>query len=185
MSLLCLFLGGALVLSVLQQVQSKYINSFAGPFIVVAHTIEPCPSDGSVVLMLRPSHFYPARPFDRQTLTGQMWSKHNLTDNLLAHVDMAVRSNNQWKDNAFVFKFPNSGCSVLRDHLPDMWRIMGHVVVKNESVSWTFPHFPVMPYGRYKFRVVTRFMNKAAAIPLSCLTVDCEIIPKPTVEPKQ
>ncbi|XP_034238659.1 uncharacterized protein LOC117643713 isoform X2 [Thrips palmi] len=186
-SLFCL-LGEALMLSFVHQAGSNTINSFAGPFIAFGHTFEPCPSDGSAMASIRASHFNPVKPFDRQMLTGYMSANFNISDNLL------------WKENAFVFSFPNSGCSALRDQLPDMYRIVakhtgasmdkkapcvipgGYFDLKNESVSWTFPNFPVMPYGRYMFRVTARHMkNRAAAVPCFCLAVDCEVIPKPTV----
>ncbi|XP_034240132.1 uncharacterized protein LOC117644630 [Thrips palmi] len=202
MSLIFLLVG-VLLLNGVDQVRSKAIHTFAGPFIAFAHTIDPCPSDGIAEVFIRPSHFNPIRPFEKQTLQGYMRSSYNVSDDLLAHVDMAIRSNNQWKDNAFVFNFPNSGCTALREHLPDMYRIVakytgapldkkkpciipgGYFDFKNETISWTFPHFPVMPYGRYKFRISARHMSvvKTTTVPHFCVYADCEIIPKPTVDP--
>ncbi|XP_034256781.1 uncharacterized protein LOC117654311 [Thrips palmi] len=148
-------------------------------------------------MSVRPSHFNPSRPFDRQTLTGYFKPKVNVTNNNWARVDLAVRSNNQWKDNAFVLNFRNSACSTMREHVPDFFRIVakhsgattdtkapcvipaGHFAFKNESVAWTFPSFPVMPYGRYKFRATGGF-SKSTAHPSFCVAVDCEVIPKPS-----
>ena len=36
---------------------------------------------------------------------------------------MAQRSNNEWKENALVFNFPNVGCTALREHIPDLFRV--------------------------------------------------------------
>lgn len=33
------------------------------------------------------------------------------------------RSNNQWKENAFVFNLP-AACSAIREHIPDLFRVM-------------------------------------------------------------
>lgn len=41
-----------------------------------------------------------------------------------AHVDMALRNNNQWKEHALVLKFPHSACSAFRTNMPDFFRII-------------------------------------------------------------
>ncbi|XP_034247045.1 uncharacterized protein LOC117648586 [Thrips palmi] len=202
MSLLSLLVG-VLLLNGVGQVTSKAIHSFAGPYIAFVHTVFPCPSLRLAEVSVRASHFNPLKPFDKQTVQGYARSSYNVTDNFLTKVTMAVRSNNQWKENAFVFTFPNSGCTAIRDHLPDLFRVIakhsgasmnkkdpclipgGSYKFKNESVSWTAPHFPVMPYGRYKFHMAAYFMNltKAEAEPRFCVSCDCEIVPKPIADP--
>ncbi|XP_034238092.1 uncharacterized protein LOC117643358 [Thrips palmi] len=146
--------------------------------------------------LIRASHFNPARPYDLQTISGNLTFKEDMRDNYWSRVDLAVRSNNQWKENAFVFNFPKLGCTAIREHAPDFFRVVakysgaptdkaipcvipaGVYVVKNESVSWTFPNFPVIPYGRYRFRVTSR-SSSTSRTPVLCLEVDCEAIPKP------
>ncbi|XP_034238324.1 uncharacterized protein LOC117643504 [Thrips palmi] len=179
----------------LGNVRSKNINNFAGPYIAFGHKFDPCPSDGTIEVLIRASHFNPARPYDLQTISGNLSSKEDMKDNYWSRVEMAVRSNNQWKDNAFIFNFPRLGCTAIREQVPDLFRIIakhsgaptdkaapcvipaGVYVLKNESVSWTFPNFPVIPYGRYRFRVTSRSITSRTT--LLCLEVDCEAIPKP------
>lgn len=36
---------------------------------------------------------------------------------------MDLRSNNQWKQNAFIFNFPDKACHNLRFHIPDLFRV--------------------------------------------------------------
>ncbi|XP_034232191.1 uncharacterized protein LOC117640074 isoform X1 [Thrips palmi] len=173
-------------------VLSKRINSFAGPYIAFAHSWESCPSDKTLELLFRPSHFSRSRPYDLQTISGNISFKGEITDNILTDADLAIWSNNQWKENAFIFRIPRSGCSVVRDDIPDFFRILtkyngarrdpcvvpaAHSVLKNEPVNWTFPHFPIMPYGRYRFQFRARKTREGPAI--LCVSVDCEVIPKP------
>ncbi|XP_034231875.1 uncharacterized protein LOC117639920 isoform X2 [Thrips palmi] len=198
-SLLLPIVVWSVLLLPLDHVQSKAIKTFAGPYIAFGHTFDVCPSENLHVLNIRASHFNPFRPFELQVLVGNATFREDMMDNFWSQVHMAVRSNNQWKENAFVFNFPNVGCSAIRDHVPDLYRMLakqsgasmdktvpcrlpaGVWPFKNEPVNWSFPNFPIMPYGRYKFRVSARSnSNKDLRSLSACLEVDCEVIPRPS-----
>ncbi|XP_034244362.1 uncharacterized protein LOC117647001 isoform X2 [Thrips palmi] len=106
------------------KVESKRLNTFAGPFIAYGHSFSPCESDGGAVIHIRATHFNPLRPYDLQLLTGNFTIKENIGDDSWSLVDMAVRSNNEWKENAFVFNFPKMGCSGMREQFPNFYRII-------------------------------------------------------------
>lgn len=40
------------------------------------------------------------------------------------HATLAVRSNNEWKENAFVFNLPGGACSIVREHIPSFFSIV-------------------------------------------------------------
>ncbi|XP_034253668.1 uncharacterized protein LOC117652687 [Thrips palmi] len=172
---------------------SKTINTFAGPYISYTTRFDPCPSDGTFAINLRPSHFHPARPFERQTVSGNFTILSPFDETYWLRVDMAGRSNNQWKENAFIFNFPRGACSTLRDHLPDFFAMIaqgnptknvscpleasGTHEVKNEPTSWVFPKFKTMPYGRFKFTL--RVGDDTNRAPRFCTAVDMTNIPRP------
>ncbi|XP_034256769.1 uncharacterized protein LOC117654304 [Thrips palmi] len=182
----------------LSLVQSKTIQSFAGPYIAFSHLYNPCPSQETFLIQAKISHFNPSRPYDLQTVFANMSLKEDFSDGYWASATMAVRSNNQWKENAIVFNFPRKGCSVIREHFPDMYRFFAeatgtpvadktapcvfrkgnYVMTEPRPVNATFPSFPVLPYGRYKYRGTLR-RTSTSPVPLACLEMDCEIIPKP------
>ncbi|XP_034246777.1 uncharacterized protein LOC117648375 [Thrips palmi] len=198
MSLFRLLLVGTLVptLNLVNQARSKSINTFAGPYIAIIHKLDSCPSDGTLQLNTRVSHFNPSRPYDLPIFTGNATLKEDLRDNYWSRADLAVRSNNQWKENAFIFNFPKQGCTAIREQVPDFFRVLaklsgastdkgtpcvvpaGVYLLKNEMVNLTFPNFPVIPYARYRFKV-TASHSRNFDTPLLCLAVDCEAIPKP------
>ncbi|XP_034248649.1 uncharacterized protein LOC117649738 [Thrips palmi] len=60
----------------------KPLNTFAGPFIAYAHRFDTCPSDGTFVYNVRVSHFNPAKPFERQTVTGNASMKEDMNDSM-------------------------------------------------------------------------------------------------------
>ncbi|XP_034248324.1 uncharacterized protein LOC117649548 [Thrips palmi] len=137
-------------------VQSKQINTFAGPYI--AYGVQPicCPSENEQ-FSLRLSHFNPQRPYDPQMISGYLTFKEDFGDGYMTSVAIDKRSNNQWKENFFLMKFSNMGCSAMRNQIPDLYRIFvettgapkskkvpcviraGHYIWKNESVNWNFP----------------------------------------------
>ncbi|XP_034243926.1 uncharacterized protein LOC117646808 [Thrips palmi] len=171
----------------------KTINTYAGPYIAYATRFDPCPSDGTFAINLRPSHFHPAKPFERQTVSGNFTILTPFDDSYWVRGQMAVRSNNQWKENAFVFNYPTGACRVLRDHIPDFFTMVARGIhatngpcrleasgtneVDKVPISWDFPKFKIMPYGRYKFTI--RFGDVTST--RFCTEVDCTIIPKPTI----
>lgn len=61
-------------------------------------------------------------------------------------VVLDVRSNNQWKENAFVFSIPGA-CSASREHIPDMFRVA--FGVRHRTGKCTVP--PVSAQGKTYF----------------------------------
>ena len=55
--------------------------------------------------------------------------------------------------------------------------LKGYYEVKDEPIPWLFPKFPVLPYGKYRFRL--RAGHAPGAPAGACLVVDVNIIPKP------
>lgn len=46
----------------------------------------------------------------------------------------------------------------------------------NETIGWEYPHFKVMPYGRYL--VMVKFGSSTSRNARMCFEVDSEIVPK-------
>ncbi|XP_034240133.1 uncharacterized protein LOC117644631 [Thrips palmi] len=158
------------------------------------NTYTSCPSDGSAVVHLRASHFRPARPYDLQVITSNLSLTRDVEDNFWLYLDLAVRNNNEWKENAFIVKFANIGCTTIRDQAPGIYGIIakstGAPTDKNKRcfipkgqydvngpVNWTLPNFPIMPYGRYRIHLRARGDPNSPV--RYCAIVDCEAIPKP------
>ncbi|XP_034245818.1 uncharacterized protein LOC117647935 [Thrips palmi] len=178
-------------------VRCKNINTYAGPFIAYVHSATMCPSDRTISHFVRFSHFNPVRPFDLQKMWGNVTFNLNFTDNFWSRIDWALRANNQWKENFYIMDFPKTGCSALRDHIPDLFRTLaklsgaptdkrtacvipaGFYEFINEPVSWLLPPLTVLPYGRYRVRMKSRTDSDSRATSRLCLEVDCEFVPKP------
>ncbi|XP_034241720.1 uncharacterized protein LOC117645547 [Thrips palmi] len=166
------FLWALMILAPQHSVEGKRINTFAGPFIAFARSFGRCDSQETYTLDLRPSHFNPFKPFDLQTVSGNLSFKKELDDNVWIRVSMALRANNEWKENAFNFNFPGNACSTIREQLPSLFHLFakatnstpakdrrqpcvflrGSNTIKNEPMKWEFPKFKIIPYARYKFR---------------------------------
>ncbi|XP_034240057.1 uncharacterized protein LOC117644589 [Thrips palmi] len=189
-------MGTLPALLLIGRVCCKNINTFAGPYIVNLRMLEACPSDGTLEINVRPTHFNPSRPFDLQLLTGNVSVKEDIEDRFYANINVAVWANNQWKENFFIMTFPQCGCTAAREQAPDVFRIIadhsgaemdkkkpcrippGFYVLKNEPVNLNFPYFKVMPYGRYMARIKTRYRN--SNVTRFCLTFDFEMVQKPS-----
>ncbi|XP_034251342.1 uncharacterized protein LOC117651412 isoform X2 [Thrips palmi] len=184
-----------LLLLAFSYVRSKNINTFAGPYITNVLRAESCPSV-NIQWSARLSHFNPQRPYDLQVLSGKFNISEDFGDNYALSVFLDKRSNNQWKENFFVYKFAKGGCSTFREHMPGLFNAVvknsglavnkkttcalprGNFVVRNESVDWSFPSAPIMPYGRYRFRFVFQVANDTDRTHM-CGLVECIAIPKP------
>ncbi|XP_026285472.1 uncharacterized protein LOC113211336 [Frankliniella occidentalis] len=118
---------------------------------------------------LRTTHFNPQKPKEIQLLNGNVTAvNRTFDDSLPAAVILDIRSNNQWKENAFVFRFRKRACTALRTNIPffydalfkksEMKGVCSHgpgvYEVNNVPVEWTFPNVPIMPYGVYRFRLM-------------------------------
>ncbi|XP_052128231.1 uncharacterized protein LOC113211198 [Frankliniella occidentalis] len=96
---------------------AKRIPNTAGPWDVWIERFSMCSDDDKRVQM-KFSHYNPNKKFEPQVWTGLMNVTHEFTDDWWANAILDVRNNNQWKENAFIFKFPKRGCSAARDYPP-------------------------------------------------------------------
>ncbi|XP_026284263.2 uncharacterized protein LOC113210464 [Frankliniella occidentalis] len=173
-------------------VPGKAINGVLGPFIAYTERFYLCePNDRPLPWrwQFRTTHFNPAKPRDVQLLTGNITGVNVTFDNKQwVRVIIDVWSNNQWKENAFIFYFKNKGCMSLRENIPSLYQHIfkkretnnvcrhqpGVYEVNNAPIEWVFPHFPVAFYGRYRFKLMVGLADVLHA----CLAVDCDAIPK-------
>ncbi|XP_026287854.1 uncharacterized protein LOC113213116 isoform X2 [Frankliniella occidentalis] len=153
-------------------IQGKGINSVIGPYTAFVERFYNCQPDNRPLPWtwnLRVTHFNPYKPKELQRLTD-------------------TRSNNQWKENAFVFNFIKNGCRALKDNAPGYYEQVlkkrevkgaccfkpGVYEVNNASVDWSFPNVPILPYGRYRVRA----MFGKADDDYTCSVADARIVPK-------
>ncbi|XP_034236592.1 uncharacterized protein LOC117642467 [Thrips palmi] len=75
---------------------------------------------------IRLSHYNPRQPFLKQNMTGNITLVEDLydADACWTSVSLDLRSNNQWKNNYFVFNGSRVNCSGYRRHAPDYFRVM-------------------------------------------------------------
>ncbi|XP_026277358.2 uncharacterized protein LOC113205816 [Frankliniella occidentalis] len=139
---------------------------------------------------LRATHFNPYKPKELQRLTGNITvTNGTFDDNCSGEVTAAARSNNQWKENAFVARFRNKGCQAVKENIPGFYNLFkdkevkgtgmckfptGLYEVNNAPVNWSFPNFPILPYGQYRFRLKAL---KAETL-MACLLVDAKVVPR-------
>ncbi|XP_026273425.2 uncharacterized protein LOC113203124 isoform X2 [Frankliniella occidentalis] len=153
-------------------IQGKAINSVIGPFIAYAERFYMCETDNQPLLwrwFLRATHFNPLRPKELQRLTGNVTATGGLLDDsdwLKIIVD--TRSNNQWKENAYVFKFNDHACLTIKVNIPDFYEKLlkkrnvkgacffrpGVYEINDAPMNWTFPNVPIFPYGQYRYRLM-------------------------------
>ncbi|XP_052132008.1 uncharacterized protein LOC113209330 [Frankliniella occidentalis] len=139
---------------------------------------------------LRASHFNPYKPKELQLLTGNVTGVNvTVDDGFWIKLMLALRSNNQWKDNYLVFTLNDKACTNFKVHMPGLYKILfgpnlnlkeecllkpGTYNVNNTPIDWTFPKFPVMPYGRFKVKLT---MGKAEQL-ATCLFIELRHMPK-------
>ncbi|XP_052129810.1 uncharacterized protein LOC113205631 isoform X2 [Frankliniella occidentalis] len=138
---------------------------------------------------VRASHFNPQTPKELQRVTGNFCTTTALDDSLWGRANMGVRSNNQWKENAFVGYFKNSACRHLRENIPGFFNAAfkqstqtkgvcsikpGVYEVNDYPIDWTFPKIPIMPYAHYRFNVT---FGKDENL-YGCFVVENRVIPK-------
>ncbi|XP_034233041.1 uncharacterized protein LOC117640573 isoform X2 [Thrips palmi] len=109
-----------------------------------------------------------------------------------AHMRMDIRANNEWKNGAFVLKFPKIGCSMFRANVPSLFKAVYKgvsmtgacsappgVYVFDDPVDWAFPNIHVFPYGHYYLTLNTgQRDSKNASL---CSHVELRFIPKSVV----
>ncbi|XP_034250749.1 uncharacterized protein LOC117651101 [Thrips palmi] len=168
---------------------AKQYNSFAGPWIAYTEKYFTCNENYHWTWSLKSTHFNPARPLDLQRLTGWVNATTPMTDQTFVHVTMDLWSNNMWKQNAFVFKFPDHGCSVLVKNIPDFVRQVfnykprtpclipaAYYEVNDKPVEYVFPSVPTMVYGHYRFRLESGYRGST---PEACFIAEVRVVPKP------
>ncbi|XP_052122301.1 uncharacterized protein LOC127749182 [Frankliniella occidentalis] len=175
-----------------QGVHGKPINSMVGPYIAYVERFYNCDPENRTLpwrWYLRGSHFNPFKPKEFQRLTGNITlTNATFDDSCSMKIILDLRSNNQWKENAFVFNFRKNACRVFKENNPTLYEVVykkresnGACILKpgvyelnNASVDWTFPNVPILPYGRYRLRSMT---GKADDL-YSCWAADCRAVPK-------
>ncbi|XP_026287610.1 uncharacterized protein LOC113212946 [Frankliniella occidentalis] len=173
-------------------IHGKVINSLIGPYITYGerfYTCEPVNPTLPWKWYIRHSHFNPRKPKELQRLTGNVTgSTYSYDDSCWGKAVVDVRSNNQWKENAFVFDFKNNPCRAFRENMPGIFNFLykqGGVegtckfkpeiyLLNDTPMDWTFPNIPVLPYGHYRVRVSAG----KAEIVFCCLAADVRVIPK-------
>ncbi|KAK3907586.1 Glucose-6-phosphate isomerase [Frankliniella fusca] len=146
--------------------------SIMGPYTIYAEKMyqcEPGESTGKITIEAEVTKFDVKRPHNLQLVTATMNMTRPFTDNYWGKVRVDAYSNGQWKPNALVFPFKERGCTNMRTHLgmvfmalfkkKNMDKKVCHVPAgiyscDKEPMNWTFPHFPILPYGFYRFHWV-------------------------------
>ncbi|XP_026289006.2 uncharacterized protein LOC113213990 [Frankliniella occidentalis] len=173
-------------------IHGKVLNNFMGPFIAYTERFSLCESNNQPLPWrwhLRGTHFNPAKPRESQLLTGNITGeKYPLDNKSWAKVVIDVRSNNQWKENGFIFSFKDKACQNFKDHIPTVYELFfkknetkgeckiepGVYEVENGPIRWVFPKFPIGFYGHFRFKL----MFGMDEIQYACMSVDCKTIPK-------
>ncbi|XP_052129906.1 uncharacterized protein LOC113207100 isoform X2 [Frankliniella occidentalis] len=164
---------------------SNWLN--LGPWIADVKRVYACDHPKNELrLRSNITHFNPARPFAPQTLTAFANFTHDLDDSQWARGKVDIRSNNQWKENAFVLNFRNRACTAAKENLPPelaqyfhlgtpcVSKAGTHNIVVN--MTWRYVNFPVMPYGTYRAEFSS---GPPASDWISCVGFIGKIIPKP------
>ncbi|XP_026283710.1 uncharacterized protein LOC113210098 isoform X1 [Frankliniella occidentalis] len=168
----------------------KIINSVIGPYIAYGERFYMCEPNNRLLPCrwnIRASHFNPYKPKELQRLTGNVTSTVTVNDDCWAKVVVDVRSNNQWKENAFVFNFNDGACRVLKENIPAFYKQVlkgkdeggctippGVYEVNNTPVDWSFPKVPLLPYGSWRFRLT---FGKAENL-YACFVINAKNVPK-------
>ncbi|XP_026288122.1 uncharacterized protein LOC113213315 [Frankliniella occidentalis] len=189
-----LFLLVLLVLICQKGIYGKVMNSLIGPYISHVDRFYNCEQDNHLLPWewhLRGSHFNPHKPKELQLITGNVTGVNVTLDNSYwGKVILDSRSNNQWKENNFIFYYRRNACQALRSNLPNFFEQIfkkraddksacilkpGVYDVNSTPVDWTFPNVPIFPYGQYRFRM----MFGIGANLQACLVAETKVLPKP------
>ncbi|XP_052128947.1 uncharacterized protein LOC127750689 [Frankliniella occidentalis] len=170
---------------------SKGFNSLIGPYIAYGERFYNCqPNNRPLpwIWNLRATHFNPYKPKELQRVTGNVKGANGtIDDHCWSKVIVDIRSNNQWKENAFVLSFKNNACRYAREYTPGVYKQIlkgedegacirppGVYEVNNTPVDWSFPTVPLIPYGYYRFRVM---FGKAENL-YGCWVADAKAVPR-------
>ncbi|XP_026293312.1 uncharacterized protein LOC113217572 isoform X1 [Frankliniella occidentalis] len=153
----------------------KSLNTFAGRYIAYGTKFYNC-DQTQLPTSDKPTwnwylrfthHFNPLKPEELQRFDGNVTGLEEVNDNCWTRVVVDARSNNQWKENAFVFNFPGGACSAAYQHTKCFQALTGKLLSKGKTcvlnpgvsilsdtpMDWSFPYFPIMPYGEWRFRL--------------------------------
>ncbi|XP_026286954.2 uncharacterized protein LOC113212465 isoform X2 [Frankliniella occidentalis] len=183
----------ALALMCQSGIYGKAINSFLGPFLSYAERFYMCEPDNRQLpwtWYLRASHYNPLKPNELQRLTGNVTiANEPLDDSCWIKIIVDTRSNNQWKENAIVCHFKKNAYRAIKENVPGFYerffkrgddKEARHFKprvyeVNNETIDWSYPNVPIVPYGQYRFRVLIGKAENQYA----CWVVNSRVIPKP------
>ncbi|XP_052128318.1 uncharacterized protein LOC113205824 isoform X4 [Frankliniella occidentalis] len=175
-----------------QAVHGKGINSMIGPYTAYGERFYMCEPDNRPLPWrwhFRATHFNPYKPKELQRLTGNVTTTiGTFDDNCWMKVIVDARSNNQWKENAYIFNFRKNACRVLKENAPGFYEQVlkkrevkgvcafnpGVYEADNAPIDWSFPNVPILPYGQYRFRVMVGRDKTLNA----CWAADARTIPK-------
>ncbi|XP_052128321.1 uncharacterized protein LOC113203124 isoform X1 [Frankliniella occidentalis] len=163
-----------------------------GPYIAYVERFYMCEPDNRPLpwrWVLRATHFNPFKPKELQRVTGNLtFSSGLLDDSDWVKVIVDTRSNNQWKENAYVLKFNDHACRAIKVNIPGFYEQFlkkrevkgaclfrpGVYETNDAPLNWTFPNVPALPYGQYRFRLM---IGKAKNL-YACFVADARAVPK-------
>ncbi|XP_026276528.2 uncharacterized protein LOC113205218 [Frankliniella occidentalis] len=146
---------------------------FAGQYLAYGSKLYPCATNESknnIILRSVVSSFNIKEPSALQRLYGNITYYISFDDTFWARTRIDSRSSDgqRWLKNAFLITFPGKACSMMREHVPGLARILlggdeimkrkscsvqtGEYSIGNQAVNWTVPHFPIMPYGHMRIQ---------------------------------
>ncbi|KAK3913375.1 Cathepsin D [Frankliniella fusca] len=166
---------------------------FWGPFYAYATKVYNCDVSRPEKILwrwhARFSHFKPARPLEPQRFTGNISGTTIFNDSYWGRLVLDSRSNNQWKENAFVFNFPSAACTALLQNAGHMKQLLkplvrdkpcailpGVAVFNDQTLTQAYPNIPVLPYGEFRLRAMSNYVG--ISDPAACLATDFVVNPR-------
>ncbi|KAK3912925.1 Major facilitator-type transporter ecdC [Frankliniella fusca] len=182
---------------------TKWINSYAGPYIVTMASWRECDNvrmDEVAARLLFELTQFRSHGLDvqkkLQRITGNATLIQPLTDKGSIVIRAASRSNNQWKENALILKFPKV-CQSLMDSFPDFVRKIykiepddfrknskpcvipkGVYEAEDVPVNWTMPRITVLPYSTWRMQFIFDWGTDAKPRPVQCFITEVTTHPK-------
>ncbi|XP_034232897.1 uncharacterized protein LOC117640487 [Thrips palmi] len=174
----------------------KWLHSTAGPYRCIYKRMYNCPIgedgfEGATMYHIRPPRYNPFRPTDPQLLYGNITRTMPFNDTYWLKMSAAIWSNNQWKDNAIVYNYPEDACTLERKNDVNVYRLMygkelsdkgpcfaqaGTLILDGEPINGTGSGslFPQLPYGLYRARRTLGL--KGSIHPIECLYTEQEVV---------
>ncbi|XP_026284249.1 uncharacterized protein LOC113210453 [Frankliniella occidentalis] len=167
--------------------QGKAITPFAGPWFAWTEKFSVCEGQYPWSWNIKTTPYNPQK-HELQLISGNVTGDKTIDDNFWLKVVMDLRSKNQWSNKGLTFEFKNKACTAVVSNIPGFYSLFfgkekkpcsidpGVYRVDQEPIDWNFPNFPIVPYGHYKFRIMSGIGNDMAV----CLINEVHLIPKPT-----